>query len=199
MPKKSKLVFGAGVNDADYAVQAALNGERGWCPFYRAWVKMIRRCYDAKFQLKRPTYIDCSVCDEWLTFSSFKSWMERKDWQGKELDKDLLVKGNKVYSPDTCVFVDKMTNMFTTDSGASRGEWPLGVTYHKGTGRLQAQCKNPFTKKNDYLGNFTWPSHAHLAWKRRKHELACQLAELQTDERAAEALRRRYMILEDLK
>ena len=192
MGKVNKLVHGVGVNDADYVVNPTINGKIVWCPFYRYWVNMLKRCYSVKFQARRPTYVGCYVCVEWLTFSKFKSWMETQDWQGKQLDKDLLVSGNKVYSPDTCAFVDKETNLFATDRGAARGEWHIGVNFHKPTGKFQALCRNPFTRKKEYLGLFIYPDEAHQAWKKRKHELACQLADLQTDERVAKALRVRY-------
>lgn len=192
MRKKNKLVHGVGINDADYVVQPTVNGRRTCCPFYRVWRGMLERCYSEKYQARQPTYIGCSVCDEWLTFSNFKSWMEQQDWEGKELDKDLLVEGNKVYSPESCAFVDNMTNNFITDNRATRGEWPIGICLHRYAGKFRAYCKNPFTKKQEFLGIFTCPNQAHLAWRNRKHELACQLADLQTDERAAKALRERY-------
>ena len=193
MHKKSKLVHGVGVNDADYAVRPAINGKSVMCQFYDVWSGMLKRCYSEKYQTKRPTYIGCKVCDEWLTFSNFKAWMETQDWKGKELDKDLLVKGNKVYSPETCVFVDRVTNGFMTDCGASRGEWPIGAYFDKRAGRFRAKCCNPFTRKDEHLGCFNFPNQAHLAWKSRKHELALQLADLQNDQRVAKALRARYL------
>lgn len=119
--------------------------------------------------------------------------MEVQSWQGKQLDKDLLVKGNKFYSPENCVFVDRVTNSFTIDRGANRGVWPLGVSFDKRDVKFRAQCSNPFTKKNENLGYFTCSDEAHQAWKKRKHELACQLADLQTDKRVAAALRTRYL------
>lgn len=187
-----KLVFGVGVNDADYAVNPRLYGKRVTCPFYRSWVDMLMRCYSEKFQAKRHTYIGCTVCEEWLTFSNFKSWMQQQDWNGKELDKDLLVKGNKVYSPGTCVFVDKATNLFIGDNRASRGEWPIGVYLNNQAMKIGARCSNPFSGKREHLGYFKCPSQAHLAWKKRKHELALRLADLQTNEKLADALRTRY-------
>lgn len=190
--KIKKLVFGVGVNDAGYTVQPTVNGERSLCQFYRAWSQMIGRCYDANLQDRMPTYIGCTVCAEWLTFSNFKKWMETQSWQAKQLDKDLLVKGNKCYSPETCVFIDKVINTFMTNCDASRGEWPIGASFHKPSGKFRAACRNPFTKKLEHLGYFTCQEQAHLAWKKRKHELACQLADLQTDERVAAALRLRY-------
>lgn len=191
-----KLVYGVGINDADYPVYSTVSGKQIVCHFYATWTRMLNRCYCEKFHARQPTYIGCSVCDEWLIFSNFKAWMEKQDWRGKELDKDLLLKGNKNYSPDTCVFVDKLTNGFTRESGATRGEWPIGVAFNKARGKLVAYCGNPFTGKLDHLGYFTCPERAHQAWKKRKHELACQLADMQTDERVAKSLRARYLITE---
>lgn len=189
----NKLVYGVGVNDADYFTQQKINGKKYTCPFYRKWRGMLERCYCPKYQAKYQTYVGCSVADEWLTFSNFKRWMETQDWQGKQLDKDLLISGNKIYSPYTCVFVDRVTNSFTTDCLASRGEWPLGVSFKKSNGKFVAYCCNPFSKKLDQLGYFTCQKQAHEAWRKHKHELACQLAGLQTDERVAASLRVRYL------
>lgn len=192
MRKRNKLVKGVAINDADYLVRTRISGKWDICHFYKTWQSMLNRCYSEKLQAKYPTYIGCSVCEEWLTFSNFKRWMETQDWEGKHLDKDILIEGNKVYSPETCVFVDGVVNLFTTDHGAARGEWPIGVSFNKSNGKFQSYCNNPFTKKQEYLGYFACPNQAHLIWKKRKHELACQLADLQTDERVAKALRVRY-------
>lgn len=187
----NKLVYGVGINDADYQVNKTARGA-GWCPAYSAWKSMLKRCYSHRFKSKNQTYTECCVCDEWLTFSGFKTWMETQDWEGKQLDKDLLVDGNKIYSPESCVFVSKMTNTFTTGRAACRGDFPIGVDFNKKSGMFRAQCRNPFSKKKECLGYFQCPEQAHQAWRRRKHELACQLAELQTDQRVANALRSRY-------
>lgn len=188
-----KLVYGAGVNDADYTVVPEKNGKRVSCQFYQTWRSMLKRCYSSRLHARHPTYIGCTVCDEWLIFSNFKRWMSTQDWQGKQLDKDLLTRGNKLYSPKTCAFVDGMTNSFTEDCGAVRGEWPIGVSFYKKLGKFQAKCRNPFTKKPEHLGYFACQNQAHQAWKKRKHELACQLADLQADECVANALRSRYI------
>ena len=199
--KAKKLVFGVGINDADYVVQRneiiEVNGKQKlklvWvCPYYRAWHNMLMRCYSTKYQERFPTYKGCSVSEEWLTFSVFKSWMERQDWEGKQLDKDLLFNGNKVYSGETCVLVTKAVNMFTIDSGASRGEWLIGVCWHKGEGKFMSYCSNPFTKKQEHLGYFTSDIEANQAWLKRKLELAHLLAAEQKDERVAKALIKRY-------
>ena len=193
MVKKNKLIQGVGINDADYFVYKKENGELVWqCPYYRTWTRMLDRAYSDKCKQRQPTYRDVTVCEEWHSFMNFRSWMMQQDWEGKELDKDILFQGNKVYSPDTCVFVDKVVNSFLTDRAASRGEWPIGVIWNEQNQKFKSCCSNPFTKKSDYLGYFHCPHQAHLAWKKRKHELACQLADIQVDQRVAEALRTRY-------
>ena len=150
------------------------------------------RCYSVKFQERDPTYKGCSVSEEWKRFSNFRAWMAEQDWEGKQLDKDLLIEGNKVYSEDTCVFVTSGVNSFTIDRGASRGEWLIGVSWHKATSKFMSRCSNPFTKKREHLGLFTSELEAHREWLKRKLELAKELAAIQPDTRVAEALVNRY-------
>ncbi len=201
---KNRLVQGVGINDAGVIeikedCKNQQNGKRKqnliwFCPFYRTWKSMLKRCYSDKHQEKHPTYKGCSVVEEWLTFSNFKAWMEQQDWKGKELDKDLLQKRNKIYSPETCIFIDAVLNKFITEHKTSKGGWPTGVSLNKRTGRFLARCSNPFTKKNDHLGYFTCPNEAHQAWLKRKLEIAHELAALQTDPRVAKALIDRYNV-----
>lgn len=202
MAKKIKPVCGIGINDVDYPVSlyAIVCGRKKqvWiCPLYRAWKDMLVRCYSEKHHASQPTYIGCSANTEWHSFSKFRAWMLTQDHEGKHLDKDILSPGNKVYGPDTCVFVSQELNTFLTDSAAARGKWPIGVHWSKKTGKLEAGCGNPFTrngllKKNDFLGYFDCPNAAHEAWRQRKHEHACRYADMQTDPRIAQALRTRY-------
>ena len=87
--KPKKLVYGAGINDADYVVNKLetigyVNGAQKrkliWaCPYYRAWADMLKRCYSAKFQESRPTYAGCTVSAEWLKFSNFRAWIEKQE------------------------------------------------------------------------------------------------------------------------
>ena len=191
--RRAKLVCGVGINDADYTVKPIVFGKRVACPFYRAWKDMLMRCYSAKYQAKRPTYIGCQVVPEWHRFMTFRAWMVEQDWQGRQLDKDLLIQGNRVYGPRTCAFISQGVNSFTTDRAAARGDWPIGVYWNKQNGKFKAQCCNPFSGENEYLGLFTCPDAAHEAWRKRKHEIALQLAAEQTDPRLAAALSIRYM------
>ena len=200
--KAKKLVFGVGINDADYIVQknettGYVNGVRKqklvWiCPYYTTWWNMLQRCYSHKFQERNPTYVGCSVSEEWLRFSNFKRWMECQDFEGMQLDKDLLFAGNKVYSAETCVFVTSVVNSFTNDCGASRGEWLIGADWNKQAGKFQSRCRNPFLNKQEYLGLFDNELEAHKAWLNRKLELAHLLAAEQKDERVIEALLTRF-------
>jgi hypothetical protein len=209
-----KLVYGVGINDAGYVVQVKEcteerypNGAKKhiliWvCPYYSRWRNMLLRCYSKKFQERRPTYKGCTVCKEWLLFSHFKSWMRTQDWEGTQLDKDLLVEGNKVYSLETCVFVHTKVNSFTTDGGNGRGEHLIGCHLVENDKKFLSRCSSPFTKKKGFLGRFSTELEAHLAWKKQKHIYACQLADSEyvTDERVALALRNKYKnytILED--
>ena len=198
--KNKKLIYGIGINDADYVVtQHAKENNKYkmvWrCPLYRAWRSMIKRCYSDKYHQTHPTYIGCSVCDEWLTFSNFKSWMKKQDWERKHMDKDLLIQGNKIYSPETCLFVDAKINTFVTDSGAIRGECMIGVSWKQDRNKFQSQCRNPFTGKKEFLGYFRDELEAHLAWKAKKHEMACLLVDSKycTSPIVAQALRTRYI------
>ena len=198
----SKLVCGVGINDAGYTVRERktvryMNGKQRrktvwFCPFYQAWDGMLKRCYSSKTQERSPTYRGCTVSEDWLTFSIFKAWMEKQDFEGKHLDKDLLIEGNKVYSAKTCVFVSPLVNNFTLDCNAIRGEWLVGVNWDKGTSKFKSRCSNPFTKKREHLGLFNCEQEAHNAWLKRKLELAYKLAAVQTDSRVAEALINRY-------
>lgn len=190
MPKK--LVYGVGTNDADYQVQPMINGRQVECLFYRAWKCMLMRCYSGNFQVKNPTYIGCSVCDEWLIFSNFKNWLILNKWNGQHIDKDLIVNGNKVYSPDTCCLIDNATNCFFLDRKSLRGDFMIGVYKDKRNGRYVASCRDPFTKKGKHIGYFDDELSAHLAWKNRKHQYALALADTQEDSRVAAALRIKY-------
>lgn len=198
MGSKGKLICGIGINDSDYTLHkfGVIDGskKRIWiCPYYQAWHGIFLRCYSEDYLFRRPTYIGCSVHPEWHLFSIFKKWMELQPWKGAALDKDLLIRGNKVYGPNTCVFVPKALNNFLGDCGRSRGEYPIGVSLHKRTQTLRADCNNPFTHKAESLGHFLCAKEAHEAWRRRKHQLACQYADIQENPRIAEALRNRYL------
>lgn len=192
MREKVTKVYGIGVNDANYAVEVIVKGVHKRCPFYQKWLGLITRCYSEAYQKRFPSYKGCRVAEDWLVFSNFKAWMEKQDWEGKVLDKDLLSSDSKIYSPDTCVLISNELNIFMTDSARSRGEYPIGVHWHKDCQKFASMCRNPFKNKQESLGYYFNPQEAHEAWRKRKHELALMYAEMQTDERVKQALSVRY-------
>ena len=200
----NKLVCGVGVNDLGYRTQVeeelTKNGGKRIqktvfrCKYYVVWESMLERCYSKKSLEISPTYIGTRVCSEWLSATAFKKWMEQQDWQGKCLDKDIIVPRSKLYSPETCAFVLNATNVFVVARDACRGEYPIGVSLFKRTGKYCAQCKNLFTGKREHLGYFSTPEEAHEAWRKRKHELAKLVAATESDMRVVEALKKRYSL-----
>lgn len=191
-----RRVYGIGINDAWYRVtrgRRSGSGAADHCPFYRTWHSMLKRCYSEAYLKAQPTYLDCTVCEPWHTFSNFRSWMERQDWRGKHLDKDLLCRGNKLYDPERCAFLSPELNLFLNERQRKRGDIPIGAYWHARDKAYISQCKNPFTGKNEYLGSFDCADLASQAWRERKHEHALRYAAMQTDERIAAALITRYM------
>lgn len=185
------LVAGVGVNDADYNVSSRnknSDGEKWECPYYVRWKCMLQRCYGN--QKLNPTYVDCTVCDEWLIFSNFKSWMEGQDWEGKYLDKDILSFGNKVYSPETCVFVSNRVNNFIQERKKTNG-LPIGLYWNKNSEKYKAACKD-HEGRQTHLGYFDNPYEAHKAWIEAKLMYAKILASEEKDQRVAKALIERY-------
>lgn len=117
---------------------------------YDAWFDMLRRCCSKKYKDKKPTYENVSCCKEWLFFenfyewlhsqSNFEKWLHGKRWA---IDKDILVKGNKVYSPETCCLVPQNVNSLFVKSNAVRGDLPIGVQKHQ---KKYRACFNIFNK-----------------------------------------------------
>lgn len=198
---KNKLLFGWGVNDVDYNVTktAFINGK--WkivwiCPYYKKWVKILERCFCHKYHETQPTYKGCTVHEDWKYLSNFIKWVDsqpNRNWENCEPDKDILIEGNKHYSPETVVFVTRKVNNFIKDLLKSRGKYMIGVSDSGIKNRpYLSKCRNPFTGKGERLGTYSTEIDAHLAWQSRKHEISCQLANEQTDERIAKILRERY-------
>lgn len=158
---------------------------------YDIWKAMMQRCYNPKTIAKHPTYAGCTVCKEWHSFQNFAEWYKEnsRHKSGRlELDKDLKRKGNKVYSPDTCLLIEKSVNIFLRDSSKGRGKYLIGVSIAKATGKFRSRCNNPITGKTEQVGTFKTELEAHLAWRKRKSELAYELAEIQSDQQVKKCL-----------
>ena len=172
---KRKPRYGVGENDAHYATQPMVNGKQIRDPAYCAWAGMLKRAYDPKFHAVNPTYSDVTVCSEWHYFSAFRQWWLNNYRDDGQLDKDLLAAGNREYAPDACVYVPRWLNNFTIDSGALRGEFPIGVSIRKQAGKYKSRCRNTITGKQHSLGLFNTPEAANSAWLAYKLALADQL------------------------
>lgn len=153
---------------------------------HKTWVGMLQRCYSEEWSRKSPTYKDCTVCPEWLTFSNFRKWMLEQDWEGLELDKDLLVRGNKVYSPETCIFVSRKVNLLAIDRNKLGGKYLTGVGQPNVFGNYPATCSKDGV--SHYLGAFRTELEAHEAYKTFKKEVILLEASRQTNDKVRDAL-----------
>lgn len=147
---------------------------------YEAWRGMIRRCYDSQSLSKNPTYIGCTVCEEWHNFQNFAEWYYDNYYetpnQRMHLDKDILYKGNKIYSPDTCVFVPQCINSLFTKRDTKRGASPIGVSYHKRINKYQSYC-NDGSGHEVYLGYYDTPEEAFEVYKQYKEQVIKDMAD----------------------
>ncbi|RTL04517.1 hypothetical protein EKK58_10365 [Candidatus Dependentiae bacterium] len=202
--KTKRKVCGVGINDSLTPInkRITLPHPKGrqiqqtvWaCPIYSLWADMLKRCYSVKYKAKYPTYNGCSVCDEWIHFSNFRDWVNSQDWEGKELDKDILVEGNTIYSPLTCLFVTKEVNyLFLCKRGCTK-TCLMGVRLLE-SGKYKASCK---VGGRQVIGTPRASGmQAHNDWKTMKIKAINLVIENQTDTRVIEALCRRVKLLED--
>jgi len=170
-------VYGVGVNDASYKIELIVNGKRKVCPYYKVWSAMLHRCYYFE-EGRNATYAECTVCDEWLTFSNFKYWMKGQDWLDKQLDKDLLNQGNKEYGPNLCIFVTQQINKLLRTRNKGKLT-PVGVFFNKRMGKYISYCSKD--KVKIYLGSFTDEKEAFSAYKKFKYKVIAEIAEKQTE------------------
>lgn len=171
-----RKVYGVGINDSGYNIQK--KGKGYICPYYLKWRNMLQRCYS------QNSYKGCVVCEEWKIFSMFKKWavlqsVPPESMNNYHLDKDLLGRGSKIYSPDTCCFLSPLLNTFMTNC---IGGNPLkGTTVKKSNGLIFAQVKNPLLNKTEYLGVCSTREEGHTLWLRRKKEILEEVIDLEDD------------------
>lgn len=140
---------------------------------YSVWYSMLKRCYDETYQERQPAYIGCYVENYFLNFQNFGKWFEDNYMEGWHLDKDILIKGNKIYSPETCCFVPQEINKLFTKSTKSRGNLPIGVS--KLSNKFVAQLS--INDKTVYLGLFNTSEEAFKAYKIAKEEYIREVAD----------------------
>lgn len=165
---KRRQRFGA-TNDLPFIVTL---GNRKH-PVYSMWDHMLERSLSNTWKQKYPTYKDTHCCESWLIASNFAKFTKGISLHGLELDKDILVENNKIYSPDTCLLVPQNINKFIINTNKT-GTYMLGVTYESDRNKFRARINNPFTGRREYLGRFDTELLAHIAWCKKKAEFTEQ-------------------------
>jgi len=182
-------VYGVGINDVP--------GSR-FTPYCKMWYSMFRRSYDPKWHARKPTYKECTVDPRWHHLSDFKRWYEQQgDVTGKQLDKDIISPDNKVYGPDTCLFVTGQLNNFFLKRQNGRGECLVGVSYHDNrTHHFRSRVNDG--GKNINLGYFSTELEAYQAFIQVKKKLLLERFILpETDQRLKQALYNVYNNMEE--
>lgn len=136
---------------------------------YVFWNSMLQRCYDLSYKLKRPTYIGCTSSNNFKYYPYFKDWCNKQVGFGNKgwcLDKDILVKGNKLYSEDTCCFVPREINSLFALSGNARGLNPIGVQFNLEEGNYSARVSRD--GKHCHIGTYETKEDAFLWYKEAK-------------------------------
>lgn len=159
---------------------------------YISWRDMIHRCYNPRLIDKYPTYSECEVCDEWHDFQNFAKWSDDSNFSGLgyHVDKDLLVQGNKVYSPENCCLLPPELN-FLIRIHSPNPTCLVGTTFHKRCGKWQSMISK--NGKRVYLGMFNNEMDAHLCYVEEKERFVREEAQLwreRIDPRAYDALMR---------
>ena len=160
---------------------------------YMLWVDMLRRCYSDIFKKKQQTYEGCEVSENFKSYEYFYEWCHKQigfSNQGWQLDKDLLIKGNKVYSESTCVFIPQEINKVLVKREALRGESLIGVCWCKTKKAFKAQVSRS-KGKSEHLGYFNTELEAFKAYKEAKESFVKEQAnewKSQIDERVYNAL-----------
>lgn len=187
MGRKRSLVCGIGINTSED--MTSYGGKRTF--EYITWVNMLKRCYNEASLRVNDTYEDKYVCDVWLDFKHFNDWLKAYEYRQKgwHLDKDLLVKGNKIYSPETCVFIPGRINSLLIKCDKTRGDLPIGVHFDKARQKYKVTCQNEFDKQ--WQKRYFTIEEAFDAYKIEKERVIKAVAsqyESELDPRAFQAL-----------
>lgn len=154
---------------------------------FSTWYHMLTRCYSDKHHEEYPTYINCSASEEFYNFQAFGEWDSENYYQIDDekmcLDKDILIKGNKIYSPETCIYVPEIINNLFVKNNKTRGESVIGTIPHQG--KYVAQCSLINLKtgksKREYLGIYRTQEKAFEVYKHYKEKNIKQIADKYKD------------------
>lgn len=182
------LVYNIGIKGTKYPISK----NKKLVKEYSLWVGMLERCFCKEYKEKFPVYQDVTCCEEWLLYENFYEWLHNQSnfeqWLngGYALDKDILNKGNRIYSPDTCCLVPVQINALFTKSDKARGNLPIGVTYNN---RMEKYCARVCILKNKNgkkirrtVGYYPTPEDAfYLGYKPYKEKHIQRIAQEEFD------------------
>lgn len=173
-------IYGVGITGTKYPISIDCELTRE----YILWHSMLCRCFDERFKKSQPAYNGVTCCKEWLNFENFyewlysqgnfEKWLNEKWWA---LDKDIIIKNNKIYSPENCCLIPQNVNCLFLKRKADRGDYPIGV--RKVRKLYEASCSNPFTNKNEKLGKYETPEEAFQVYKAYKENIIKSVAEIE--------------------
>lgn len=150
---------------------------------YKKWQSMLQRCFDREFQKQHDTYLDCTVCEDWFNFQNFAEWAYSQpnysDNYKLHLDKDLLKKGNRLYSPENCCFIPHEINTLIVTTSKVGTELPVGVIWHKRDNEYRAQMtiRKGTKRTNVHILSSKCPHECFLAYKSVKEQRIKDMAE----------------------
>lgn len=180
----SPTICGVGISGAKYpSSYRNSNGETVHTKEYLTFKSMITRCYNPNYHKQQPTYAQVECCKEWLNRDNFEDWLRsQKNYEkflngGFALDKDILVKGNKVYSPETCCLVPQRINGLFEKNKKKDSDLPIGVKKYYGKYVVYC-CVNC---KNIYVGTYKTRQEAFVAYKLFKENYIKQVAREEFD------------------
>jgi hypothetical protein len=177
MESNNKLIYGKGyigekIGDTFYGATTK---------FYSIWFSMLRRCYDEKTQLKNPTYIGCYVDESWLNLQIFCKWCEENYIDGFCLDKDILIKGNKIYGPNTCCFVPTQINSLFVKKSIKNSNLPIGISHYKKSKKPAYQVSIRYFNSRKFCGVHYSIEKAFESYKIAKENYIREVADFWKD------------------
>lgn len=173
-------VYGVGIIGDKYPISYDNGGKL--YKEYDIWHAMLCRCFDNKLKDRCPTYKDVTCCDEWLLYENFYEWLHSQEnfekWfnnRNWHLDKDILIKGNKIYSPENCCLVPQNINALFIKSDKARGDLPIGVEYSIKNKKYKSTVS--INGKHKFLNYHDTIEEAFYSYKYYKEKLIKQVAD----------------------
>lgn len=178
-----KSFYGVGIAGEKYPI--TMNGQQ--TKEIISWQHLLERGYSEKCKNINPTYKNVTVCDEWLYYPNFYEWLHSQDNFDKwiisndwAIEKDIIIKNNKIYSPDTCCLVPQYVNNLFCKHDISRGDLPIGISYEKRSNMYIARVSKTQNKRKYvlHIGRYPTPEDAfYLGYKPYKEAYIKKVAQ----------------------